>query len=214
MKNYAVIGLGSFGCSVARTLISLGYEVLGIDASEKIVKELSHSLTHIISADTRDEEVLKRLDIQDFDGVVVAIGQDVEANILTSMILKQLGAKRIIVKATSGVHGEVLRKIGVNKVVYPEIETGEKVAKNLVGAAFFDYIELSPNFSIVQVIAPRNFFEKTLRNLDLRAKFGIYIMAIKKGEEIVIAPDADTKIEENDLLVVLGEKENVNRISM
>lgn len=213
MKNYAVIGLGSFGCSVARTLISLGYEVLGIDASEKIVKELSHSLTHIISADTRDEEVLKRLDIQDFDGVVVAIGQDVEANILTSMILKQLGAKRIIVKASSGVHGEVLRKIGVNKVVYPEIETGEKVAKNLVGAAFLDYIELSPNFSIVQVIAPRNFFEKTLRNLDLRAKFGIYVMAIKKGEEIVIAPDADTKIEENDLLVVLGEKENVNRIS-
>jgi len=213
MRNYAVIGLGSFGCSVARTLISLGYEVLGIDASEKIVKELSHSLTHIISADTRDEEVLKRLDIQDFDGVVVAIGQDVEANILTSMILKQLGVKRIIVKASSGVHGEVLRKIGVDKVVYPEIETGEKVAKNLVGAAFFDYIELSPNFSIVQVLAPRKFVEKTLRNLDLRAKFGIYVMAIKKGEEIVIAPDADTKIEENDLLVVLGEKENVNRIS-
>ena len=213
MKSYAVIGLGRFGCSVARTLISLGYEVVGVDISEKIVKELSHSLNHIISADTRDEEVLKSLGIQDFDAVVVAIGQDIEANILTSMILKQLGVRRVIVKANSEVHGEVLRKIGVDKVIYPERETGEKVAKNLVGAVFFDYLELSPNYSIVQFIAPKKFVDKTLGELDLRAKLGIYVMAIKKGDKIVVAPGADAKIEENDLLIVLGEKENVNRIS-
>ncbi|MBZ4687873.1 MAG: trk/ktr system potassium uptake protein [Clostridia bacterium] len=213
MGSYAVIGLGRFGSSVARTLVKLGHEVLGIDKSEKKVQEMSNILTHVVAADSKNEEVLKSLGIRNFDAVVVAIGEDTEANILTTVLLTQLGVKNIIAKANTDIHGEVLKRVGATKIVHPEKDMGEKVANNMASGTILDYIELSPKHSIVEFAAPKKFVGKTLGKLNLRAKYGISVLAIKKGERIIVAPGADGLIEDKDLLVVVGENDKVKKCS-
>ncbi|KUO50863.1 MAG: potassium uptake system protein [Desulfitibacter sp. BRH_c19] len=210
MGSFAVIGLGRFGESVAKTLVSLGHEVLGIDIAEEKVQELSEHLTQVVIADTRHEDVLKKLGIRNFDGVVIAIGQNIEANILTTIIVSQLGTKNIIAKAQSDIHGEVLKRVGANKVVFPEKDMGQKVAHSIVSGNILDFIELSSKHSIAECTAPINFIGKSLGALDLRAKHGISVLAIKKGDKIIVSPGAGNLIEENDLLVILGCNEDID----
>ncbi len=211
MGSYAVIGLGRFGASVATTLVSLGHEVLGVDKSQKKVQELADVLTHAAAADAKDEEVLKSFGVRNFDGVVVAIGQDIEANILTTVMLSDLGVKNIIAKAQTELHGQVLQRVGATRIVYPEKDMGVKVANNISSETILDYIELSSDHSIVEFIAPNKFIGKTLGKLNLRAKYGISILAIKKGNDIMVAPGAEGLIEQDDLLVVVGGNSAINK---
>lgn len=211
-KQFAVIGLGRFGTSVATTLHQMGYEVLAIDTDEERVQEFSNEVTHVVQADTTDETTLAALGIRNFDVVIVAIGQDVQANILTTLQLKEIGVPYIVSKASSKLHGKMLEKLGADRVIYPERDMGQRVAHNLVSSSVLDYIELSPNLNIMEVSVPKTVVGKTLAETNLRAKYGINVVAIKRGDEIIIPPQPSEKIMAQDVLVVVGNIKGIQSL--
>ncbi|NLJ56251.1 MAG: TrkA family potassium uptake protein [Firmicutes bacterium] len=204
-KSFAVIGAGRFGTSVALSLTKMGHDVLVIDSDEKKIQELSDRVTHAVQADTTNEHVLKTLGITNFDAVVVAIGTSLQASVLTSIILKELGAKYILSKAQTDLHGKLLEKIGVNRVIFPERDMGLRIARSLSSTNILDFIEFSPDYSVTEFIAPLKMHGKTLGGLHLRAKHGVNVIAIRSGEKINISPLADDIIRKGDLLIVIGE---------
>lgn len=212
MKQFVVIGLGRFGSSIAKTLYNLGYDVLGIDNNEEIIQALADSITHAVQADATDENTLKALGVRNFDVGIVSIGQDIQASILVTLILKELGIKFVVAKAQSELHGKVLYKIGADRVVFPERDMGVRVAHNLVSSNILDYIELSPEFSIVEIAAIPEWFDKSLRELDMRVKHGLNVMAIKRNEEVIVSPKADDIILEGDILVVVGQNKDIEKL--
>ncbi|WP_018130780.1 potassium channel family protein [Effusibacillus pohliae] len=212
MKQYAVIGMGRFGTSVAKTLYEMGYEVLGIDTNKDRIQDAVDFVTHAVTADSTDENALKALGIRNFDVVVVAIGADIQASIMTTLILKELGVKKIVVKAQSELHGKVLEKIGADRVVYPERDMGVRVAHNLISPNILDYIELSPEYSMVEIVANEKMVGKTLAESDIRRKFGCTVMAIKSGDQINISPMAQDRIKQGDVLVVVGKNEDLQEL--
>ncbi|GAB6171822.1 TrkA family potassium uptake protein [Paradesulfitobacterium aromaticivorans] len=211
-KQFVVIGLGRFGTSVAETLSSLGHDVLAVDNCESCVHAVMNVVTQAVQADARDEEALKALGVRNFDAAVVAIGDNIETNILITLMLKEMGVKYVVAKAQTALHGKVLSRIGADKIIYPEKDMGMRLAYNLVTANIMDLIELSPDYSIVEIKAPAKFWERTLGELELRAKYGISIIAIKKAGEIVIAPGAEAKIEEQDILVIVSKTEALGKL--
>jgi trk system potassium uptake protein TrkA len=211
-KQVAVIGLGRFGSSVARTLTNLGHEVLGIDADPDLVDLLSAELTHAVAADCTDEEALRALGLRNFDVVVVAIGHNVQASILTTVILKEMGVPLVVAKASGELHGRTLSKVGADKVIYPERDMGARLAHSLLTGSETDYIELSPDYTIMELATPPKLVGKTLREANLRARFGISVMAIKSGERINAAPLATDEIKQGDVLVLLGSNEGVRQL--
>lgn len=211
-KQFAVIGLGRFGGSIAKTLSEMGYEVLAIDCNEQRIQDFSNIVTHAVEADATDEQALKVLGIRNFDVVVVAIGDNIQASILTTLILKEMGVKKIVVKAQNELHGKVLYKIGADKVVFPERDMGIRVVHNLISSNILDIIELADDYSIVEINAGEYFAGKTLKELNIRAKFGCTIMAIKSGDHINIAPLAGDRIHEGDILVVIGHNDDIKRL--
>lgn len=213
-KQFAVIGMGRFGSSVADALSKLGFEVLAIDVSEQRIQEISGTVTHAVSADTTDEETLRALGIRNFDVVVVAIGADIQASILTTLILKELGVPRLIVKAQNELHGKVLSKIGADKVVFPERDMGLRVAHHLISPNILDYIELSDDYSIIEMKAPRQFTGRNLKQLDVRAKFKCNVMAIKTGAKMNISPYAEDIIHEDDVLVIVGKNNDLTNLEI
>ncbi|WJH32272.1 TrkA family potassium uptake protein [Paenibacillus aurantius] len=208
-SQYAVIGLGRFGSSLAKELVELGYEVLGIDKNEEIVDEMDAYLTHTVVADSNDEEVLRSLGIRNFDCAVVAIGDDIQASILTAIILKDLGVKKVVGKALSALHGKVLERVGVDRVIYPERDMGVRVAHQLVSPNLLDYIELSKEYTIAELSATRKLSGKSLKELDTRARFGCSVVAINKKDGVIIAPTAEDVVQENDIMVVIGTNEQI-----
>lgn len=211
-KQFAVIGLGRFGTSVASTLHKMGYEVLAIDSNEQRVQDFSDEVTHVVQADTTDEDTLQALGIRNFDVVVVAIGEDIQANILTTLQLKELGVPYIVAKARNGLHGKMLEKIGADRVVHPERDMGQRVAHNLVSTNVLDYIELSPNISIMEVSVPDVLVGKTLAETDLRAQFEINVVAIKRGDALIIPPLPTEKFKAHDVVVVVGGTNGIQRL--
>jgi trk system potassium uptake protein TrkA len=211
-KQFAIIGLGRFGTSVASTLSKAGYEVLAIDANEERVQKFSDEVTHVVQADTTDEASLKALGIRNFDTVVVAIGEDIQANVLTTLLLKEIGVPKIVAKARNELHGKMLEKIGADKVIYPERDMGIRVAHSLVSANVLDYIELSPNLSLVEVAAPGTLHRRSLAEANLRALYGVNVVAIKRGEHIIVPPQPDEKISEQDILIVVGTNDGVQKL--
>ncbi|MFC4766939.1 potassium channel family protein [Effusibacillus consociatus] len=212
MKQYAIIGMGRFGTSVARELYEMGYEVLGIDSNEDRIHDAVDYVTHAVTADSTDENALKALGIRNFDVVVVAIGADIQSSILTTLILKEQGVKQIVVKAQNELHGKVLSKIGADKVVYPERDMGVRVAHNLISPNILDYIELSPEYSMVEIVANEKMVGKTLAESDIRKKFGCTVMAIKTGDKINISPMAQDRIKQGDVLVVIGKNDDLQEL--
>ena len=213
-KQFAVIGLGRFGTSVAMTLQQLGHEVLAIDADEDRVQKLSDVVTHVVQADTTDENSLNALGLRNFDAVVVAIGEDVQANVATTLLLKEMGIPYIIAKARNALHGKMLGKIGADRVVYPERDMGQRVAHSLVSANVLDYIELSPELSLVEVTAPGVFVGRTLAEANMRVKYGVNVVAIKRYEDLIVPPQADEVIHECDVLIVIGPTEGLQRLEV
>ncbi|AXN38365.1 MULTISPECIES: potassium channel family protein [Peribacillus] len=208
-RQYAVIGLGRFGTSVAHRLYTAGQEVLGIDVSEERVENAELSVTHAVMADTTEEEALKSIGIRNFDCVIVAIGNDMQSSILTTLLLKELGVKKVIAKALNKHHGQVLAKVGADWVIYPERDMGERVANQLLSPNMLNYIELSKEYNIEEIIIPISMTGKSLRELDLRAKYNISVIAIVSNGEIIIAPSPDQNILEKDMLLVVGNKEDL-----
>ncbi|MFC9599412.1 potassium channel family protein [Peribacillus butanolivorans] len=208
-RQYAVIGLGRFGTSVAHRLYTAGQEVLGIDVSEERVENAELSVTHAVTADTTEEEALKSIGIRNFDCVIVAIGNDMQSSILTTLLLKELGVKKVIAKALNKRHGQVLAKVGADWVIYPERDMGERVANQLLSPNMLNYIELSKEYNIEEIIIPISMTGKSLRELDLRAKYNISVIAIVSNGEIIIAPSPDQNILEKDMLLVVGNKEDL-----
>lgn len=204
-KQFVVIGLGRFGVSVAETICKLGHEVLVIDNNEHAIQSIMHNVTHAVQADAREEETLMSLGVRNFDAAIVAIGDDLEANILITLMLKEMKVPYIVAKAQSIQHGKVLEKIGADKIIYPEKDMGIRLAHNLTGSNVMDFIEVSANQSVYELIAPALFINKTLGQLNLRAAHGVSVIAIKRGTEIIVAPGSDTQIKEKDVLIVIGE---------
>lgn len=211
-KQFAVIGLGRFGTSVASALYNLGYEVLAIDADEERIQKFSEEVTHVVQADTTDENSLKALGIRNFDVVVVAIGEDIQANVLTTLLLKDLGVKYIVAKARNELHGKMLAKIGADRVVYPERDMGQRVAHNLVSTNVLEYIELSPVLSIVEITTPKALVGKSLAETNLRAKYEVNVVAIKRGEELIVPPLPDEKIKPGDILIFVGHTKGIQKL--
>jgi len=213
MKQFLVIGLGRFGMSLAMTLAEKGYEVLGIDHREGPVQEASGILTQAVQLDATIDKDLLSVGITNFDVAVVAIGNDIEASILCTLILKEVGIPYIVAKAQGPLHGKVLKKIGADRVVFPERDMGIRVATNLVSTNLLDYIDLSDDFSIREITAPKFVVDKTLAELKLPTKLGINIIAIKTGaENINITPGANDVIKSGNVLVVVGENRQLDRL--
>lgn len=211
-KQFVIIGLGRFGSSIAKTLYSLGSDVLAIDKDEDIVQEIADSVTHAVQLDATDENALRSLGIRNFDVAVVTIGDDIQSSIMATLLVKELGVKYIIAKGHSDLHAKVLYKIGADRVVLPEKDMGVRVAHNLVSANILDYIELSEEYSVMEIQVLEEWAGSTLKELKLRSKYGINVMAIKRGDEVNLSPAADNIIEENDIIVAIGSAEDLSRL--
>ncbi|WP_413309549.1 TrkA family potassium uptake protein [Bacillus sp. 1P10SD] len=212
-NQYAVIGLGRFGISIAQKLFESGQEVLGVDVNEERVEDSHSFVTHAVIADSTDAEALKSIGIRNFDTVVVAIGNDIQASILTVLLLKELGVKRVIAKALNKLHGQVLDKVGADWVVFPERDMGMRVAHQLLSPKVLNFIEISKNYSVEEVKIPESMIEKTLRELDLRARFNLSVIAIRHEDEINISPSPDKIINHGDVLVVIGENRYLEKFA-
>lgn len=211
-KQFAVIGLGRFGSSVAKFLDEMGYEVLAVDDNPERVQQLAHKVTHAVTADCTDEEAMKELGIRNFDVVVVAIGLDIQASILTTLILKELGVGTIVVKAQNELHGKVLSKIGADKVVYPERDMGIRVAHHLISPNILDHIELSDGYSIVEMQLPGGLVGKNLKQLDIRQKYNCNVLAVKRSGQMNITPQSDEPLLKDDILVIVGRNEQLAKL--
>ena len=214
MKSFAVIGIGRFGESVAKTLIELGNEVLAIDKNPDRIHDISEFVTHAVEADIMDESNLKELGLRNFDVVIVSIGSDIEASIMATLLAKELGVKRVVAKAQSELHGKVLKKIGADKVVFPERDMGTRLAHNLTSSNILDYIELSPDFSILEINAIKEWIGKDLKELRIRNKYGVNVIAIKSGANVNISPSPNDIINENDVIVIIGNSDDIKQIEI
>jgi len=212
-KQFVVIGLGRFGTSLAKTLYSLGHEVLAVDENEEAVQDIVEHVTHAVQADATDESSLNALGIRNFDVAIIAIGNDMQASILVTLMVKELGLKYVVTKAMNDLHAKVLYKTGADRVVFPEREMGVRVANNLISSNILEYIELSDDYSIVETQTLKEWIGKNLIEINMRAKYGINVMAIKRGTGINISPKADDIIEEGDTLIVVGKNDDLNRLS-
>lgn len=205
MKSFAIIGLGRFGSEVARQLYRQGCEVLAVDNSAELVQQISDDVTQAVVGDARDKELLRALGVKDFDCAIVAIGDSLSDSVLTTMNLKELGVPYVVCKAHDDTHRQVLNKLGADRVVIPEKEYGDRLAKSLASHNVLDYIELSEDYGIIDVPAPSVWYNKSLMDLNVRAKLGVNILAVKREGKITVSPGAGFCILENDVLVVLGD---------
>ena len=217
-KQFGVIGLGRFGSAMAMTLTELGHDVIGVDGDEARVQQLADVITHALQIDATDEKALRAAGMQDVDVAVVSIGENIESSLLVVMQLRELNIGTIVAKAVTPLHGRILEKLGVSRVIFPEREMAIRIAHSLVMPNVIDYIELSRDFSIVEVPAPDAFVGRTLKQLELRPRLGLTLVAIKRqgdadrGIVTNIAPAADETIRAGDVLALLGSNERLNQL--
>ena len=212
MKSYIVIGLGRFGSEAARRLCELGCEVLAVDSHSDLVQQVSNEVTHAVVADARDKEVLRSLGAASFDCAIVAIGGSLADSVLATINLKELGVPYLVAKAHDETHRHVLQKLGADRVVIPEQENAFRLARSLSAPNVLDYIELSNDYGIIEVPAPVRWQDKSLQELNVRAKVGVTIIAAKRGGEITVSPTAQFRIRQGDVLVILGATDALNAV--
>ena len=205
MKSFIVIGLGRFGTETALSLCRQGCEVLAVDSNNELIQQVSDQVTQAVVADARDKDVLRALDAKSFDCGIVAIGGSLADSVLATMNLKELGVPYIVCKAHDDTHAEVLKKLGADKVVIPEKENAARLAKSLSSANVLDYIELSEDYGIIDIPMPESWDGKSLIELNVRAKLGVNILAVKNGSDITVSPAADFRLTKGNVLVVLGD---------
>lgn len=214
MKSFLVIGMGRFGTAVAQELTELGQEVLAIDENEEDVQRVAEDVTQAMQGDAQDEAVLRAVGVRNFDCCVVAVGTDMEASILITVMLKELGAKYIVAKARSAVHAKVLERVGADRVVLPESEMGRKLAQRLAHTNVVDFIGVSDEYSILEVHTPKSWVGKSLVQLAVRQKYKVNVLAVRHGENGALdaSPKPNMAIESNDLLLIMGENKFVDKV--
>ncbi|MBB5172248.1 potassium channel family protein [Texcoconibacillus texcoconensis] len=211
-QQFAVIGLGRFGGSICTSLNEQGMEVLAIDVDEERVSKYANDATHAVICDATDEKALKSIGIRNFDHVIVAIGDNIQSSILATLMLVELGVKHITVKAQNDYHEKVLNRIGAHQVVHPERDMGVRIAHNVVSKNVLDYLELSDEYSIVELRAGNIVDGKSLETLDVRAEYGCNIMAIKRDEDVNVSPQAEERLQKGDVIIVIGSDKDINRL--
>jgi trk system potassium uptake protein TrkA len=213
-KQFLVIGLGRFGASVAATLTESGHSVVGIDQSETSVQRMSESIADVIKCDATDADILESMGITDYEAVIVCIGEKyIQNSILVTLLLKEKGAKRIIAKAGTRTQGRVLSKVGADTIVYPEKDMGERVARSLVSSNIIDFLEVSPDVSIIEIPAPETIVGKNLIELNLRHKYGVTIISIKTSKnEIMSPPNVNYIFQKDDILTLIGENKLLKKL--
>lgn len=216
-KQFVVFGLGSFGKSVALTLESFGCDVIVVDNSYEKVQEISDSVAYAIRADASDPDAMKELGGRNLDAAIVAISEDMEAGIMATIISKEMGIPYVLAKAKNDLQGTILKKVGADEVVFPERDMGCRVAKNLVSAAFTDWIELSPEYSLTEKLIPKQWVGKSLVELKIREKYGMNVVGIMKDGHVDVTFNPRNPLPEDCILIIIGansvlEKFEENRI--
>ncbi|MDI3519256.1 MAG: trk/ktr system potassium uptake protein [Caldanaerobacter sp.] len=215
MKQFVVIGLGSFGMSLAKTLYEMGNDVLVIDKDEELVQSMAGLVTHAVRADATDENVLKSLGVKNFDVAIVAIGKNMESSIMITMLVKEMGVKYVIAKAHNELHARVLYKVGADRVVMPEKDMGIRVARNIFSSNLLDLIEFSKDYSIAEILPIEEWFHKTLKEIRMRERYGLNVITAKKmNDEIIVSPGPDYVVDEGDVLVVCGKNTDIKKFEI
>ena len=214
MKTFVVIGLGRFGTAIARELSTLGHEVLAIDEDEGAVERIADKVTHAVAGDAKDPEVLRTLGVRNYDCAVVAVGGDVGDSALITLNLKEQGVKEVVCKAQSHVHQRVLEKIGADRVIFPEHEMGVKLAQGLSSSNVLNFIEVSEDYGIVELETPKSWQGKTIKDLDVRNRYRVNIIAVRKAEDgqLQVSPIADYALCQGDRVVALGHNDDTNAL--
>ena len=213
MKQIAILGLGRFGRALARTLVEMGHDVMGVDANEAVVEKMAPVLTNCVQADVMDEQTLLSLGVTNFDIVVVGIGNsDMQASIFTTLMLKEMGVEHVVCKVSSNKHARILLKLGADRVVYPERDMGMRFAHSIAQSDVLEFIELSEEYSMMEINAPKYLIGKSLKESDVRSKYNINIVAIKRGKKIMVNPSPDAVLEQGDVLLAIGETQAVTKL--
>lgn len=212
-KQYAVMGLGSFGFSLAVTLEKLGCEVIAVDASEERVQEITPYVSHAMCGEIQDENLMKSLGVRNLDGVVVALAENLEISVLATMQAKELGAPLVLAKAKNDMHANILKKLGADRVVFPEQEMGLRIANVLAARNFADWIELSPDYSMVEAPVPAKWVGETLRSLNVREHFGVNVVGMIRNHQVIVNIMPDEALQSGDMLIIIGENDVLNKFS-
>ena len=208
-KQYIVVGLGRFGSAIAETLCKAGEEVLGVDMDLDLVEDMRDRITHTVQMDAMDRSALMALGVQDFDVAFVTMGSDIRASGMITLLMKELGVKRVIAKAHDEFHGRMLEKLGADEVLFPERDMGRRIAHNLVSGNIIDYLELSPDYSMAEIRPKSDWPGKSLRELALRSSMGVNVIAIRNGETLNPMPQPETVIDAGDVLLVVASEETL-----
>lgn len=212
-KSFAVIGLGQFGTALAITLAESNYDVLVIDDKEENIQEIADKVTYAVKADVREPGILQSLGVQNVDVAIVAVSENIEASITATMQAKELGVPFVMAKATNGLHGRILNKIGADQVIYPEQSMGLRVAKNLMSSGFLDIFELSSEFSMAEFLIPDEWVGKTLSELSIREKFNINVIGVKQGEDVDVNLRPDVPLPLDCTVIAIGKNRDLNKAS-
>lgn len=212
-KQFAVLGLGNFGLSLAITLEELGCEVIAVDPSEERIQQIADDVSYAVCASIEDRELLTMLGTRNLDGVIVAISENLEVSILATLLAKELGAPFIMAKAKSDVHADILKKLGADTVVFPERQMGSRLAKTIATRNFADWIELSPDFSMVEAPVPESWVGKNLMELDVRKRHGINVVGVIRGEDVQVNILPEEQFEAGDVMILIGENSVLNKFS-
>ena len=211
-KQFAVLGVGSFGESVAVELQNLGCEVIAVDNDMERIEEIADSVSYAMRADFGEPEVIRSLGARNLDGVIVAVAENMESSIMATLVSKEIGVPYVMAKAKTDLHATVLRKIGADAVIFPEVDMGKRIAKTLASANFADWLSLSPDFSIVEIKIPEKWVGKSLIELDVRRVHAVNVVAIKTGDDVEVNPDPARKLEEGMIMVLVGANEALEKI--
>lgn len=211
-KEFVVIGMGQFGSSVAKTLANAGATVMAVDKDEEYLEKVASYVTHAVCADVSNPEAMKQLGIQNYDGAIVGIGDDLESSVLVTLQLKEMGVSFVMAKAVNDLGGRILQKVGADKVIFPDREIGIRIGNEIMNGNYFEAIEVSEEYSIVDLTVPHAWIGKTLRDINIRSQYGVNVIGIRGIDKVNINPEADYKLQEQDILIVLGHNGEIQKL--
>ena len=211
-EGVMVIGLGRFGLALARELERLGHEVMAVDRNEQRVNDIAPDVTHALQLDASEEDALRAAGAADFNTAIVAISSDAEPSIFATMVLKRLGVRTVIAKAGSILHGEILARVGADRVVFPERETGLRLAHSFNVPNVIDYLDVAPNFGIEKIRPPKSFIGKTLGELDLKGRLGLTPIALRRAQQVFVNPAREERVADGDELILIGRDEKLDQL--
>lgn len=212
-KTIGIIGLGRFGGTLAKQVAALGHEVVGIDIEETLVQKLAPYLTHSIVGDFSDEDTIRQLNLQELDVVVIAIGDNLKAKLLSAMVLKELHTPYIVAKASTTMESKLLERVGADLIIFPEMDMAERVAQMLTRENIVDYFQLSQDIGLVEMGIPQFMVGHTLVELDIRKHYNVNIVAVKRDKNVIAPPNPNNLLQDDDMLIVIGRNEDITKLS-